>query len=278
VKVLDLVRVLRTAYQKQTERFFSEKALLSAVFEKNGLPRTLRLTDPERELPKELCDRICLEAESLLRGEPIQYYLGTEYFYGHSFLVRPEVLIPRPETELLVSLAKETAPRGGLVFDLCCGSGCVGIALMKEREDLCCRAFDLSPHAVALSRENAHRLQVAERYEAELADVLSHEFAFLLKEASPQLVLANPPYLTAEEMREIPANVEKEPFMALFGGEDGLDFYRIFLRLSQESGIPFLCEIGAFQEEKIADLAKEKGISCEFFQDFSHLPRVFLCS
>lgn len=271
----ELSKEIKKRYGNQKECFFTEKALLSAVFEKNGFSRNALLLSPEAPVEERVCRRVLEDADRLLSGEPIQYYLGSEFFCGLEFTVRPGVLIPRPETERLVELACEAAPKDGLVFDLCCGSGCVGLSLLSKRPDLRCMAFDLSPEAVKLSEENSARLGFSSRYSVFQRDVLATDFLPFLKEMKPSVILANPPYLTQKEMTEIPANVKNEPSLALYGGEDGLDFYRAFSRYARETGIALLCEMGFAQENRIRKILENDGLSPKFYQDFSKLPRGF---
>ena len=115
-------------------RFFTERALLSALLEKYGLDRNAPLSSPEIILEKE--EKMRADLEMLLGGYPLQYYVGTEWFCGEEFLVEPEVLIPRPETEDLVEKAAAFAKEGSVVFDFCCGSGCIGLSLLMKRKDL----------------------------------------------------------------------------------------------------------------------------------------------
>jgi len=267
---------VKQAYKKQEGvRFFTERALLSALLEKNGLDRNALLLHPEQPLSAETEQQILSDLQKLLRGEPIQYYLGTEYFCGLEFRVAPGVLIPRPETELLVELGRQYAPKNGLVFDFCCGSGCVGIALLSQREDLSCISFDVSEQALKLTKENTERFSLQGRLRVKKADVLSCGMQTLLDKKRPSLVLANPPYLTSQEMLEIPENVAREPRLALDGGEDGLLFYRVFTHLCQKSGIPFLCEIGKDQKAGIEKMLSERGLRSVFYRDFSGFDRAF---
>jgi len=276
VTVFSLIRTLKELYRKQEEHFFSEREFLIALFQKNGIDPNLRILSPELKLSEKTSDRVIGDAHRVLNGYPLQYYLGTEFFCGEEFLVSPGVLIPRPETEVLVELGEREAAKESLVWDLCCGSGCVGISLLKRREDLSCHSFDLSPEAISLSEKNMKRLGVSDRLCLEKRDVLSEDILALLLKERPSLVMANPPYLTAEELSEIPANVAHEPKMALDGGEDGLLFYRAFARLALASGIPFLMEIGAGQEKSAAEIFKKMGMTCEVYRDFSSNPRVLL--
>ena len=254
-------------------RFFTERALLSALLEKYGLDRNAPLSSPEIILEKE--EEMRSDLEMLLGGYPLQYYIGTEWFCGEEFLVEPEVLTPRPETEDLVEKAAAFAKEGSVVFDFCCGSGCIGLSLLMKRKDLFCRMYDLSDAALSLSEKNRRRFSLEERCEIEKLDVLSPAASEEIKKHQPSLIISNPPYLTLEEMGRIDKNVENEPAMALYGGEDGLTFYRALISLSEQSGVDLLCEIGCDQREGIRSLLSERGFSFEFYQDFAGLDRIF---
>ncbi len=214
---------VKKEYQNQNgARFFSERALLSALLEKAGFHRNAPILFPEEEIPPRLEKKMLSDLEKLLTGYPIQYYIGTEIFCGEEFFVSENVLIPRPETELLVELACEKAREGSVVFDFCCGSGCVGLSLLKKRGDLRAVLYDLSDHALLLTEKNREKFALADRAEVKKLDVLSPLAKEEILKEKPSLILSNPPYLTKKEMSEIEDNVKREPSMALDGGEDGL--------------------------------------------------------
>ena len=274
MNVRDFSLLVKKEYRcKNGARFFTERALLSALLEKHGLDWNAPLISPELVLTKEA--EMKVDLEKLLLGYPIQYYLGTEWFCGYEFSVEPEVLIPRPETEGLVEKAAELAKEGSVVFDFCCGSGCIGLSLLLKRRDLFCRMYDLSEAALSLSKKNRQRFSLEERCAIEKMDVLSPCALEEIKKHKPALIVSNPPYLTREEMAGIDVNVQSEPAMALYGGEDGLTFYRALISLCDQSGVDLLCEIGCDQREGIRVLLTEGGFSFEFYQDFSGLDRVF---
>ncbi|MBQ3075240.1 MAG: peptide chain release factor N(5)-glutamine methyltransferase, partial [Clostridia bacterium] len=220
-------------------------------------------------------ERIKQDLERLLSGYPLQYYVGTEWFCGNEFLVEPEVLIPRPETEELVERANALLRDGDLVFDFCCGSGCIGLSLLLKREDLRCRMYDLSDSALALSLKNRDRFSLRDRCDVVKTDVLSDEALREVKRFRPSLIVSNPPYLTEAEMEEIAENVQNEPKMALFGGGDGLLFYRALISLCAETAVPLLCEMGWRQREGIESILKQGGFEYEFYQDSAGLDRIF---
>ena len=261
--------------ERNGERFFTEKALISAILEKNGFSRFAPLETPGLALSKDQEDKMRGELDSLLSGHPLQYYLGNQYFCGLLFSVSPGVLIPRPETECLVELAAKYAPENSLVFDFCCGSGCVGLSLLKKREDVRVNLYDLSEDALRQSRENREKLQLENRSEVIKMNVLSAAAKREVVEKKPSLIVSNPPYLTEKEMSEIPENVKNEPEMALFGGEDGLLFYKELISLSKETGTPLLCEMGSEQKKTIEPLLLKAGMEYEFYKDPAGLDRGF---
>ncbi len=154
-----------------------------------------------------------------LKGEPLQYVLGAWEFMGLPFFVGPEALIPRQDTETLCEAALgwlKTRP-GARVLDLCCGTGCIGVSLSKLGGARAAFA-DVSPDALKLARRNARHNGVdGEFYESDLLAAVPGVY---------DLIACNPPYLTAAEMENCQKELTFEPALALFGGEDGLDFYR----------------------------------------------------
>ena len=185
-----------------------------------------------------------------LSGEPLQYILGEWEFMGLPFIVGPEALIPRQDTETLCEAALawlKTRP-GARVLDLCCGTGCIGVSLARLGGAKVTFA-DVSPQALALAKRNAaiHGVD-GDFYESDLlADV----------PGVYDLIACNPPYLNADEMADRQRELTFEPSLALYGGADGLDFYR---RLAAEwekhvtPGGLLLMEIGASQGEAVKGL------------------------
>jgi release factor-specific protein-(glutamine-N5) methyltransferase len=198
-------------------------------------------------------------------GEPLQYILGEWEFYGYTFKVGRGVLIPRPETEFLVDLAKEHEPQ--TVYDLCAGSGCVGIALANETG---CEviAVEISDEAIEYLEQNK-----TDKIKVVKADVLSSGYVF--EEAD--CILVNPPYLTAQEMRELQAEVTHEPEIALYGGEDGLDFYRKLFGLwggRLKQGGLFAVEVGATQAGDVANIMRQHGFEPMIKKDYAGIERI----
>ncbi|MGE4547920.1 MAG: peptide chain release factor N(5)-glutamine methyltransferase [Intestinibacillus sp.] len=201
-------------------------------------------------------------ADRRLRGEPLAYLLGEWDFCGLTLKVTKDVLIPRSDTERLCELAigqaqKVVNPR---VLDLCCGSGCIGVALLKNVEDARVVAVDVSEEALAVTRENAYRCGVSSRHIALRGDALAAPDERL---GHFHLLVCNPPYITAEEMCGLDRDVrDYEPVLALFGGDDGLDFYRSIAARWKDALLPggmALFECGYRQYSQVAGILEEHG-------------------
>ena len=209
--------------------------------------------------------------------EPLQYLLGDTVFLGRSFQVRPGVLIPRPETEMLAESAIRWVRERSLrvphpeVLDLCCGSGCIGISVQLQCPQIRCTMTDLSPEALAVTRENAERLQAA-------CEILSGDLFEAAAGRTFDLILSNPPYIPGAECDALQAEVMREPRMALDGGADGLGFYR---RIAAEApghlkpGGCLMLEIGYGEREAVETLLRQGGaVSVRTEKDFSGIPRM----
>ena len=172
----------------------------------------------------------------LCAGEPIQYVLGVAEFCGLRLRVAPGVLIPRPETELLVEEAERLAPEGARVLDLCTGSGCIAWALATRRPDLRVTAVDLSPEALAIAASQRTFLHTDATVDFIQADILS------APADNPvfDLIVSNPPYIRESEKALMRPNVlDHEPAMALFvPDEDPLCFYRAIACWAQAQLLP----------------------------------------
>lgn len=214
--------------------------------------------------------------ERRLTGEPIQYITGEAEFYGLPFLVNRDVLIPRPETELLVEKALAFAPifRTPRILDVGTGSGAIAIALSHKWPEAIVTAIDLSESALEVARRNAECNGSADRIRFLQGDLLAP-----VAGEQFDLIMSNPPYVSGRDRNTLAIEVRNyEPAQALFAGEDGLAIYR---RLIPEAfnaltaaGI-FLLEIGYEQQEDIqALLRKERFAEIEFFSDFQGIPRV----
>ena len=181
--------------------------------------------------------------------EPIALILGAREFFGLSFVVTKDVLVPRPETEHLVelALARTAADEDALFVDVCTGSGCVALAILAHRPKLRAIATDVSPKALAVARDNASKLGVADRVDFREGDLLQP----LAGDAGDvAFIVGNPPYIRADERASLAPEVrDHEPSLALFGeGDDGLGHHRRILEQARPVNARFVAlEIGAGQ-------------------------------
>jgi len=216
------------------------------------------------------------------QGLPVAYILGKKEFWSLEILVTPAVLIPRPESELLVEGALERTARAGptpLIAEVGCGSGAVIISLARELGRGRFYATDSCPFALWIARQNAHRLQVADRISFLRTDLLRGVIGKGWHGRFDQ-VLSNPPYVPRQEVRSLPREVRLyEPRRALDGGEDGLYFHR---RLLPEAicllkpGGYLLMEIGQGQCQAVLSLLdEEKALAeVEVLRDYRGIERV----
>lgn len=225
--------------------------LLAAILD---VPRTYLLAHDERELTPEEAARFEKWLSRRARGEPIAYLLGRKAFYDREFIVTPDVLIPRPETELLLEAALDFArERPALkAFDIGTGSGALAVTLAANVPQASVTATDISPAALDVARRNAeaHGVRVT-FWEGDLAQPL------IDAGAKGDLIMANPPYIPHAEMLTLAVSAH-EPHLALDGGPDGLDLIRRLLAQVPQVGKPgalILIEIGAGQGEAVLKLA-----------------------
>lgn len=211
--------------------------------------------------------------ERRVNGEPLQYLLGEWEFYGMPFKVGEGVLIPRPDTEILVDTVLDFFIKAGNkspeIVDLCSGSGCIATAIQKNMPMSKVTAIELSSEAFPYLVENIRRNGVDVKIMK--GDVLNGDM--LRNFADPDdygeyrkvdCIVSNPPYLTEKEMGELQTEVRCEPQTALYGGTDGLKFYRVIACLWKEilaMGGLIAFEIGFEQGEAVADILKKSGYS-----------------
>ncbi|MBO4980107.1 MAG: peptide chain release factor N(5)-glutamine methyltransferase [Clostridia bacterium] len=205
-----------------------------------------------------------------VRREPLQYILGEWGFFGESYFVDENCLIPRADTEILVEKAIVSLPHGARFADLCTGSGCIAISTLRHREDCSALALDLFPKTLELARKNARHNGVEARLSFRLADILRSDA--LDGEEPFDAILSNPPYIRTSVLPSLAKELKAEPRAALDGGEDGLVFYRAILehhgKLLKENGF-ILFEIGFDQQSDLEALAAQYGYTAEIGYDLS---------
>lgn len=193
---------------------------------------------------------------------PIKYILGQCEFMGLSFMVKPGVLIPRPDTEILVEKAIEEIKRNNFktLCDVCCGSGAIGISIGYFIYDVEVVCSDISDIACEITTENIKRLSVEERIRVIKSDLLQQ---FIFENKKFDIIVSNPPYIKESIIPTLMDDVKNyEPYEALCGGEDGLDFYR---KITEQSvkllnyGGMLMFEIGHDQREAVEDILFKNG-------------------
>ena len=214
-------------------------------------------------------------------GEPVQYILGQTEFYGRDFRVTPAVLIPRPETEVLVERVLERIEgiQDPIVADIGTGSGVIAVTIAAERPDARVTATDISPDALAIARENASVHECADRIDFREGDLLAP-----LGEERCHAVVSNPPYVADADRETLQREVrDHEPSEALFGGPDGLAIIRRLVESAPEHTLPggiVAFEIGAGQADAVRSLWHDAAPDwdVEVARDLAGVERIVIAS
>ncbi|HEX8844967.1 MAG TPA: peptide chain release factor N(5)-glutamine methyltransferase [Pyrinomonadaceae bacterium] len=256
----------------------ARREAMSLVEHVTGRDRTFLITHPETLLDDSELARLREVVRLRAAGRPLQYITGRQEFYGLEFEVTPDVLIPRPETELLIETALELLDEGAdaaLVCDVGTGSGCIPIALLHERPQLRAVGLDISQSALGVAARNAARLGVSER----LSLVASDCFGGISPEAmSFTMIISNPPYVAEGALAGLQREVrDHEPRIALTPGTDGLRIIRSLVRDAPrflKAGGHLLLEIGFDQNEAVRELIDPTAWQLiEIHKDLQGIPR-----
>ena len=234
----------------------------------------IRLND---EVDGALCSKAFALAQRRLDREPLQYILGKWEFYSNEFYVGDGVLIPRPETELLVDIAVNEleGKENSVCFDLCSGSGCIGISVAKAVENSKVYLLEKSEKAFGYLVKNIS-LNGACGCRAVNGDLFDRG---CIPAEKADVILSNPPYICSAVIPTLQAEVQREPLMALDGGSDGLVFYRAIADLwldSLKKGGLLAVEIGEEQGAAVKEIFVPYFESVEVIKDYSGLDRVVL--
>ena len=250
-------------------------SLLSHVI---GKDRTFLISHAEDIVARDDLARFREAVTRRASGEPLQYITGVQDFYGREFRVTTDVLIPRPETELLVEAALEVIAHkpAPLICDVGTGSGCIAITLVCERTDARAVAVDVSAPALAVAEDNSRRHGVSDRMRFTISDCFES-----VDRTAFDLVVSNPPYVAAAALSGLQREVrDHEPLVALSSGADGLDVIRRLLRdapaFLKTDGY-LIMEIGFDQGEKVQRLINENLWRLdEIRPDLQGIPRIVL--
>lgn len=240
--------------------FLDAQVLLSHVLGRN---RAWVMAHPEGKLTLEQRNQLKIALERLIVGEPLPYVLGCWEFYGLEFAVTPSVLIPRPETELLVEQALvwlEQHPGRRLAADVGAGSGCIAVTLARKIPDLEVLASDISLEALRVARQNVRRYGLDNRVHCIQVDLFPGIGGSSTLPERFDLICANLPYVPSETLADLPVS-RREPCLALDGGSDGLKVIRRFLAVAPgRMALPglLLLEIEASQGAAVKALAGDE--------------------
>ncbi len=243
--------------------------------------RTYLIVNFNQAVPVEIRDKFDSLISRRTLGEPLQYITGHQEFFGLDFFVTPDVLIPRPETEIIIEetirIAQQMKLANPVVVDAGAGSGCIAVTLARELSGSTIFAVDLSFPALGVARRNAVHNSTVDRIHFIAADMLE---AFIEKPFA-DFIISNPPYVPEREMPELQREVrEWEPRTALTDGKDGLSFYRRLLVESPrrlKPGGHFICELGYSQSAAVAQLIdREIWSEPRLIDDLQGIPRTFV--
>lgn len=250
---------MKRAQALMKEKQYSENAAMLLMMELANKEAHNLYMDYENEMDDALANEFEEKLQQLLTGEPLQHILGYEYFYGYRYIVSEDVLIPRPETEelvanILAAYDEYFTNQKVAVCDIGTGSGAIAITLKKEEDNFTVTASDISEKAIAVAKQNAINNEA--NVEFLVGDMCE---PFIERNQKVDILVSNPPYIPNDEVMEHSVK-DFEPHVALFGGEDGLKFYRIIfersqLMLKERSMLAF--EIGYNQKEALMNEARK---------------------
>jgi release factor glutamine methyltransferase len=261
-------KTIREAFQ-QASSFLKQNGIEDTLFEAEWMLRELLAVDRasfflmwDERLTEEQIEKYEKWVNRRAAHEPLQHIFGKAEFFGRSFRVTPDVLIPRPETELLIEhvihLADDLFGKKPIkLVDVGTGSGCIPITFQLERNDWSISTIDLSADALVIAKQNAASHKVADK-------IFFHQGSYLepVRQQAVQVIVSNPPYIPSEAVIHLDDEVKKyEPHLALDGGKDGLTPYREITK--QIASLPpvlkrlIAFEIGDEQGKEVADLVKQ---------------------
>lgn len=247
----------------------------------SGKSNAQLIADSEKYAQDNVIEAMDAAIKRLAAGEPMAYVMGEWEFYGLNLVVTPDVLIPRDDTVAVAEIAinqalfLEEKPR---ILDLCTGSGCIGLAIASRVKDAKVTLADLSREALAVAKKNVTNHHMSGRVSCVHVDALAEPPVFL---GQFDMIVSNPPYITGKEMEELDRSVKDyEPHMALFGGEDGLDFYRAIAKNFRKCLKPggYLCfEFGDTQADAVCQILTGNGFTIrDRVRDYNKIERAVI--
>ena len=239
-----------------------------------GLSATDLVLSHDKKIPSEYIERLNELTDRRIKGEPLQYILGTQEFMSLEFKVTPDVLIPRADTETLVEyVIEKTKNKGFSLLDIGTGTGCIPLSIAFYNKNAFVRGIDINENAIGISKENANNLKLTERADFKICDILTG-----CPDGKYDVITSNPPYIESDVIETLQIEVKDfEPRLALDGGAGGLDFYRRICDISptllSKNGL-LVFEIGYNQGQAVSDLMKKDFENIEIIKDLCGNDRV----
>ena len=277
MKIKELLEYGKNNLIEKEEQYKLSKMLLKSILH---VDTTYLLINSEKEINKEIENKYKKGIHDLKSGKPLQYITNKQEFMGLDFYVDENVLIPQPDTEILVEevLKKIEKLKDRInVLDICTGSGAIGVSIAKNVTNVNVTMSDISKNALKVAQKNAKTNEVLDKCKF----IKSNMFENI--EEKYDVIVSNPPYIKSKIIKTLEKEVQNEPLIALDGGEDGLDFYKIIIQTAykhlKENGILAL-EIGYDQKEEVIKLIEEsnKYINIYCKKDLAGNDRIIICN
>jgi len=238
----------------------ASKILLAHLLE---VDKSYLLVHDNLEISEQIEKEYLKIIDRLAKGEPLQYITKTQEFMKLDFYVDKNVLIPRADTEILVEEVLKLTKENNKILDLCTGSGAIGISLAVYNQSAEIYLSDVSEKALEIAYKNVHIYNIEDRTKIIHSDMFKS-----IQEKEFDIIVSNPPYIEKETINKLDKNVLNEPHLALDGGKDGLDFYRIIINNSKnyiKKGGYLALEIGYNQRESVCNLLKQEKVYEEIY-------------
>lgn len=275
MKIEELLREGKKVLEKNNieEASIISRSLLQYVLK---IDRNKLVINKDEEVENNKKNEYIGYIKEVAAGKPVQYITNKQEFMGLSFFVDENVLIPQPDTEILVEEAIKYANQikeNVEILDMCTGSGCIGVALAKHVKNAKVTLVDISTKALEVAKKNAKENEVKEKVNFIQSDMFENI------KSKFDVIVSNPPYIKTKVINELDLQVQNEPHLALDGGENGLKFYEILineaLKYLKENGKIFL-EIGYDQKKEVEELARNSKLykEIETVKDLANNDRV----
>lgn len=236
--------------------------------------KTFLIAHPEYELSTEEETRLLKVLQRRAKREPFQHITGKQEFYGLDFEVTRDVLIPRPETEMIVENAVELLPANSKFCEVGIGSGCISISILHNIETVIAIGLDISANALQIAKKNAQKHEVSDRIKLKISDVFE-----VLQNETFDLIVSNPPYIPRQDFAALQPEVRDfEPINALTDGKNGLSIIKKIINdapyFLRSHGV-LLMEIGFNQATEVKEMfSPKKWQSIEILPDLQNIPRM----